>query len=178
MSDFFNLVSSSAGMIAFFVALAAGMFIIPFGLPGTFLQIAATLALAAATGGALMAWHWVILFLVLALMGEGIEFLSGQWGARKFGGSKQAAWGAIIGGLCGALFGGALIPIPIVGSLIASFIGTFSGAIIGQMREENSKAPNLRVGMGAVIGRAIGVGVKMFIALVIAISSVAVVMIP
>jgi len=177
MADFFNLVTSSAGMVLFFLALFLGMVMIPFGLPGTFLQIAAALVLALSSGGVLMAWYWVVLFLVLALLGEGIEFLSGQWGARKFGGSKQAAWGALIGGLCGAIFGGVLIPIPVVGSLLASFIGTFAGAIIGQMREEKMKALNLRVGVGAVIGRAIGVAFKLFIALVIAISSVAVVVV-
>ena len=172
MADFFNLLIHSLGLLAFFVVLLAGIVIIPFGLPGTLLQAAAAIVLVLTTGGAKMSWLWVGIFMALALLGELIEFLSGQWGAKKFGGSKQAAWGALIGGLFRAIFGTALIPIPIAGSIIASFIGTFAGAVIGQMREEKTKELKLRVGFGAVLGRAAGVAFKLFIALVIFIASV------
>lgn len=174
MADFFNLLANSAGLLVFFVVLLAGMAIIPFGLPGTWLQIGATVVLLLASSGTKMSWLWIGAFVLVALVGEGIEFLSGQWGAKRFGGSSKAAWGALIGGVGGA-FCGSLIPVPLVGSVIASFIGTFSGAVIGQMREEKTKSPNMRVGLGAVIGRAVGVAFKLFIALVIFIVSAVIV---
>jgi uncharacterized protein YqgC (DUF456 family) len=168
-SQFFQNLANSAGMLAFFAVQIMGLFIIPFGLPGTWLQVISALALLIISHGARMTWPYIGLFVLLATIGEMIEFLSGQWGAKKFGGSKGAAWGALIGGFFGAFFGGALIPIPIVGSLIASFLGTFIGAIIGEMRVQQSREANLRVGFGAVLGRAIGMAAKMFCAFVIAI---------
>jgi uncharacterized protein len=172
MQEFWNVLSSSLWLILFFVINVAALFIIPIGLPGTFLQVLAAALLVIATGGQFMAWKWVLIFLALALIGEGIEFLSGQWGAKRFGGSNKAAWGALIGGIVGALIG---VPVPVIGSVIAAFIGTFAGAILGEMHHQKSREPNLRVGMGAVIGRAIGVAAKLSIGLIILILSVAVV---
>jgi uncharacterized protein len=167
MSEVLNAVSSGTGVLVFFLAQIAGLFIIPIGLPGTFLQVGAAAVMAASTGR--IGWLWVGLFLVIALIGEGIEFLSGQWGAKRFGGSKKAAWGALIGGFVGVLIG---VPVPIIGSVIAAFIGTFAGSIVGEMIHQKSNAPNLKVGIGAVIGRAIGVGVKMSLGFIILIISV------
>jgi hypothetical protein len=60
--------------------------------------------------------------------------------------------------------------------VIASFIGTFVGAILGQMKHEKSVDVKLHVGFGAILGRAIGVGFKMFIGFVILIASVIIVL--
>jgi hypothetical protein len=173
-SDFLSTVAGSLGLLLFFLAQLIALLMIPFGLPGTFLQVVAALALVVATDGVRMSWPWVGVFLGFALLGELIEFLSGQWGAKRFGGSKKAAWGAIIGGLAGVFLGG-LIPIPVVGSLVMSFFGTFAGAIAGEMHNRNSTSPDLRIGFGAILGRACGVAVKLFIALLIAILSAIVV---
>jgi len=168
--EFFGLLASGLGMFLFFLAQLAALLMIPFALPGTFLQVVAALALAVASGGARMSWPWVCVFLGLALLGELIEFLSGQWGARRFGGSRKAAWGAVAGGLAGVFLGG-LIPPPVLGSLLASFIGTFTGAMLGEMSAQRNSAPNLRVGFGAVLGRVLGVSAKLCIAFLIAILS-------
>ena len=174
MGEFLSVLAGSLGMFLFFLAQLAALLMIPLGLPGTFLQVIAALILAVATGGARMGWPWIGVFLALALLGETIEFLSGQWGAKRFGGSRKAAWGAVAGGMAGLFFGG-LVPPPVLGSVVASFIGTFAGAIAGEMLTRRSSAPNLRVGFGAVLGRALGVGAKLFIAFLIAIISTSVV---
>jgi uncharacterized protein YqgC (DUF456 family) len=146
---------------------------IPLGLPGTFLQVASAAVLAAATDGVRIGWGWVGVFLTLALVGEGIEFLSGQWGARRFGGSRASAWGALVGGLVGAVVGG--IPLPLIGSMIMAFVGTFVGALVGEMYARRAVAPDLRVALGAVLGRAIGVATKLSLAFVMLIVSIGVV---
>ncbi|MGD0088741.1 MAG: DUF456 domain-containing protein [Planctomycetota bacterium] len=174
MGQFFNVLAGSLGMILFFLAQLAGVLMIPFGLPGMFLQVLAAVILILATGGARLGWAWAGVFLALASLGELVDFLSGQWGARRFGGSKKAAWGAVAGGFLGLLCGG-LIPIPLIGSVVASFIGTFGGAILGEMQAAKGAAPNLRVGCGAVLGRALGTGAKLFLAFLIAIISTIVV---
>jgi uncharacterized protein len=141
----------------------------PLGLPGTFLQVGAALVMTMASGGARMGWGWVGLFFGMALVAEVIEFLSGQWGTRRFGGSRHAAWGALVGGFFGAVVGG--IPIPVVGSIVMSFFGTFAGALLGEMYRQRTAAPTLRVGLGALVGRTIGVGTKLFVGLVILVMS-------
>src|SRR5262245_1292023 len=138
---------------------------IPLGLPGTFVQVGAAAVAALATGGHLVGWRWVVLFLVLALVGEVVEFVSGRWGARRFGGSSSAAWGALVGGVVGAIVGG--IPIPVVGAVVASFVGTFAGALLGEMIAQRRVTPDLRVGVGAVLGRTAGTAVKLFVSLAI-----------
>lgn len=150
---------ATVGIALFFLANILALLMIPLGLPGTFLQVAAALVLTVATDGTRMGWPWVGLLLGLALVGELVEFVSGQWGARRYGGSRKAAWGALIGGLVGAVVGG--IPLPLIGSIVMSFLGTFAGALIGEMHERRHLAPDLRVGYGAIVGRAIGVGVKL-----------------
>lgn len=160
------------GVALYLVAHVVALLMIPLGLPGTFVQVGAALALTLLTDGARLGWSWVILFLVLALVGEGVEFVSGQWGARRFGGSHHAAWGALLGGIAGAIVGG--IPVPIVGSVIASFIGTFVGALAGEMYARRTASLDLRVGVGAIVGRVIGVATKLSIALFMLIVSAAV----
>jgi uncharacterized protein YqgC (DUF456 family) len=160
------------GVALYFVVHVLAVLMIPVGLPGTFVQVGAALALTLLTDGARLGWTWVVVFFGLALVGEAIEFVSGQWGARRFGGSRHAAWGALIGGLVGAIVGG--IPVPIIGSVIASFIGTFVGALAGEMYGRRAASLDLRVGIGAIVGRVIGVATKLSIAFFMLIVSAAV----
>lgn len=150
----------------------AGILAIPLGLPGLWVQVLAAFGVAQLAG---LSWYWSAAALALACVGEGIEFLSGRWGAQRFGGSPAAAWGALLGGFVGALVGG--IPVPIVGAVIASFIGTFVGALAGEMWSQRRAAPNLHVGFGAVLGRVVGVAAKLSLAFAIFIGSVVAVLV-
>jgi hypothetical protein len=165
--------AAGAGIVLFFLVQVAALVMIPLGLPGTFLQVGAAAVLAFVSNGTLLGWSWVGIFLVLALVGEVVEFLSGQWGTRRFGGSRRAGWGALIGGLVGAVVGG--IPIPVIGAIVMSFVGTFVGALIGEMSAQGA-APNVRVGLGALLGRAIGVATKLGIGMMILVISATVVL--
>lgn len=162
---------AALGLVSFFVVQVVALLLIPLGLPGLWLQIAACVALVLASDGARLGWGWVAIFGGLAIVGEIAEFLSGQWGARRFGGSRAAGWGALIGGIAGAIVGG--IPIPVLGAVVMSFVGTFAGAIAGEMWARQHGAPDLRIGLGAVLGRAVGVATKLALALVILILSAA-----
>jgi uncharacterized protein YqgC (DUF456 family) len=165
---------AALGIGVFFLAHVIALVMIPLGLPGTFLQVGAAAAMAILSDGTRMSWTWVVVFALLALVGEIVEYASGQWGTRRFGGSRAAGWGALAGGIAGAFVGG--IPLPIVGSLLMSFVGTFVGAIAGEMWQRGQLAPDLRVGTGALVGRVVGVGTKLCIAFVILIMSGAVVL--
>lgn len=153
----------TGALIAGLVVLQlAGVLLVPLGLPGVWLQIVAAVGLA---GLGTIAWQWVAGFVVLAFVGEVGEMASGRWGTRRFGGGAASGWGALLGGIIGAIVGG--IPVPIIGSVIASFVGTFVGAVAGEMYGLRRAMPTLRVGFGAVIGRVVGVAVKLWCAGVI-----------
>lgn len=165
--------TAGLGLALFFLALLAGLVLIPLGLPGTWVQVGAAAVLALASGGARLGWGWVALLALLALVGEVVELLSGQWGARRFGGSRAAALGALGGGFLGLVVGG--IPVPVVGALVMSFVGTFAGAVAGEMLAQRALAPDLRIGAGALLGRVLGTAAKLALGFAILVLASAVV---
>lgn len=150
------------GWILLILVGLTGLILNIVGLPGIWLIVLGTLIYALATGWDIYIGIWTILtLLVLGVFAELIEFLAGAAGAKKFGGSKRGMVGAIIGGLVGGIVLTPVIPIPIVGTVIGSIIGTFAGAflvesgIVGKSHRESGTA-----GLGAAIGRTIGIVVK------------------
>jgi uncharacterized protein YqgC (DUF456 family) len=157
------------GLAAFFLAQVAALIMIPLGLPGTVVQLVAAATLAWATDGARLAWSWVAGFGVLVVVGELAELLAGRWGARRFGGSSLSGWGALFGGIFGAFIG---IPVPVVGSIVGSFVGTFVGALAAEIYVRGGEI-DLRVGVGALLGRVAATAVKLTIAFTILVLSAA-----
>jgi uncharacterized protein YqgC (DUF456 family) len=145
------------------IILVISLILIPLGLPGTWIMVAAALGywILVPTGGVGMVT--VIGTGVLALIGEIIEFsLSGRY-ARKYGGSRRASWGAIIGGIVGAFVG---VPVPIVGPVIGGFLGSFAGALVGEMSRGSGGGAATRVAWGALIGRVVAAAAKVAIGIV------------
>jgi uncharacterized protein YqgC (DUF456 family) len=146
------------------LAQLAGLVMVPLGLPGTWLQVAAIGVYSYATHWR-MGWWIFALALVLAAFAEVVEFVMGGRFAQKYGGSKRAAWGAILGGLVGAFVG---IPIPIIGSVIGAFVGAFLGAAAMEWTHRSEMRGALRVGWGAFLGRLAAVAMKSTVGAVIA----------
>ena len=93
---------------------------------------------------------WVIVFLgVLAAFSILFDFLAGTWGAKRYGASKAAVWGAFIGTIVGLFFG---IP--------GIIQGPFVGAVIGQLASGSRVDHAARVGVGTWIGLVIGTAIK------------------
>ena len=152
------------------LAQVAGLFLVPFGLPGTWVQVAALGIYGWTTGFATIGWPTVILAIALAAAGEVIEFTLGGKYARKYGGSRRAGWGAILGGLVGAFVG---LPVPIVGSVIGAFVGAFAGAAAMELTlTKDWRNPDMgsavRVGWGAFVGRLVATAAKSAVAVAIA----------
>ena len=147
-------------LVALLVMLA-GLFIIPFGLPGLWLMIA-VVGYGAFIGE--VAWWVLALLVVFGIIAELLEFLAVKRLSDRHGGSTLAFWGAIGGGLAGAIVGA---PIPLIGSVVAGIIGTFAGAALVTMYEQRDLAPAMRVGMGAAAGRAVAVAIKIAVAVVV-----------
>jgi uncharacterized protein YqgC (DUF456 family) len=141
------------------IVMLAGLAIIPLGLPGLWVMVAAVLVYSFVEPGQIGIPTLVVVF-ALAVLAEVLEFLAAGKYARKYGGSKRAGWGAIIGGIAGAIIG---VPIPIIGSVIGAFVGSFAGALVAEMTLGAKMGDATRVAKGALIGRAIATALKVAI---------------
>lgn len=151
-------------VILLILVLLLGLVMIPFGLPGTLIIACAAL------GYSLLVPHTVGMFTVimvalLAFAGEVIEWTLTAKYTRKYGGSRRAGWGAIIGGMIGAFLG---VPVPIVGSVIGAFVGAFVGAFAAELSQGSGGTIATRVATGALIGRALSAAVKVGIGVAMA----------
>lgn len=142
-----------------------GLLLVPFGLPGTWVQVLGVVGYGFATDFHTVGWTTITFVLVLAAIGEVVEFALGGRYARKYGGSRRAAWGAIIGGIVGAIVG---VPIFLVGSVIGAFVGAFAGAALLELTRSPEIRAALRVGWGAFVGRMVAVAAKSAIGVAIA----------
>jgi uncharacterized protein YqgC (DUF456 family) len=143
----------------------AGLILVPFGLPGTWVQVLGVVGYGFATDFQTVGWATITFVLVLAAIGEVVEFALGGRYARKYGGSRRAAWGAILGGIVGAFVG---VPIFLVGSVIGAFVGAFAGAALMELTRSPEIRAALRVGWGAFVGRMVATAAKSAIGVAIA----------
>mgnify|MGYP000851204015 CR=1 FL=1 len=82
-----------------------------------------------------------------------IDNVASAAGAKRFGGSSQAAWGALIGTIIGVFFGP-------IGIIVCSFLGAVAAEIIFK-RVELRQA--IRSGFGTIIGILGGTVLKLFV---------------
>ena len=145
--------------------LVLSLILIALGLPGLWVMIASAVMYNILVGSSPIGWFTLIAVGVLAVVAEIIEFaLSGKF-ARKYGGSRRAAWGAVIGGTLGAILG---FPVPIVGPLIGAFAGSFIGALVGEISSGGTRSEATKVAWGALVGRVAATAMKMAIGAAIA----------
>ena len=97
---------------------------------------------------------WVIVVLgILAAFSIVFDFLAGTYGAKRYGASKVAVWGAFIGTIVGLFFG-----------LPGLLLGPFIGAVLGQLASGSAVEHAARVGVGAWIGLLLSTAVKLAVA--------------
>jgi uncharacterized protein YqgC (DUF456 family) len=134
------------------------------GAPGNWMIVAmATLWAYAGPTSFRFSWAVVIALILIAAVGEAIEFGASVFGTKKLGGSTRGATfsviGSVIGGIAGAVLG-IPIPIPLVGSLIGSVLfactGALIGAVIGEKWEGKPMKETVQIGGAAFAGRLVG----------------------
>lgn len=97
---------------------------------------------------------WVVVFLgVLAAASIVLDFFAGTYGAKRYGASRAAVWGALAGTIVGLFFA-------IPGIILGPFIGAVAGQLLSGSRVEQAA----RVGVGTWIGLLIGTAVKLAVA--------------
>lgn len=164
-------------MIYLYALLLILVLLIAWGLtllggPGNWLMVAAAALYAwflPGDGTLTIGWGVVIAFLVLATLGEILEFIAGALGATKGGGSKRSAALAMIGSMVGAVAGMFVgVPIPLLGPVIGAFLfaglGAFAGAVLGEQWKGRSLDQSLDVGSAAFWGRILGTLAKTLLA--------------
>ncbi len=137
-----------------------------FSLPGNWLMIITVIFFALWQKG-IFSVYTIIAAVVLAFIGEALEFLAGAGGAKAAGGGKRAMAAAIIGAIIGAILGTFLIPIPIFGTLIGSALGAAIAALIVERKAGKEMRDSLKIATGAGLGRFAGLGAKIIIGFII-----------
>lgn len=110
--------------------------------------------------------------IIVALLGELIEFAAGALGVQRLGGSRKSTWLALLGSVIGAI-GGFVVGsgVPVIGNVLASVAGSALGAFVGSIYGERSLGRpwehSLQVGSAAFVGRVLGTAAKIFCGTVI-----------
>jgi len=145
----------------------AGIGLTAFRLPGTWLIVATALGHAWWFDWARPGTLVLGMLIGAAVIGELAELLFSVLTARRVGGSRQAAWGGLIGGFLGMFFL-TFIPIPIVGSMIGAVLGCFTGAMIGELHARRHFGQGTRVGFFSAVGFVLGAATKLAVAMAMA----------
>ena len=141
------------------------------GLPGNWM-IVAIAVLWTLVGPGEYQFHWGIsvALLLLAILGELIEFFTSVLGTKQLGGSTRGATlsviGSIAGGMAGAVFG-IPFPVPLVGMLIGSIlfagVGAWIGATLGERWVGKPLKESVKIRAAAFLGRLFGTAGKLVV---------------
>jgi uncharacterized protein YqgC (DUF456 family) len=134
------------------VGLGLAGLILP-GLPGAPLILAGLVLLAWAENFAYIGIWTIVALTLLALLTYGVDFWATMFGTKKFGASKRAVIGALLGVVAGLFLG-------LLGVIFAPFIG----AVIGELSARKSVPQAARAGIGATIGLVLGAALKIAMA--------------
>jgi len=89
--------------------------------------------------------EFLILWAILVILVQALDYVIPIWGTKKFGGSKSGVWGSMLGLIVGLFFG----PIGII-------LGPFVGAVMGELLTGRNKAEAFRAGFGSFVGFLLG----------------------
>ncbi len=133
------------------------------GLPGTWFMIGLAVAIDLVDGWWLPAddrptfsIEVLAVAVVLAGLGELVEFIASALGAKRAGASRSGIVGALLGSMAGAVAGTFLILIPLVGTVVGAMAGSYLGAMAGELAVGRSVPSTVKPATGAAIGRLLG----------------------
>src|SRR5918999_1146047 len=113
------MMTDSAVILLLIVAGLLGLVLIPFGLPGLWVIVLGVIGYGWMSDFQTVSATFLGIIIALAVVGEIFESWIGFRFAQRYGGSSRAGWGALAGGLVGAIVG---VPIPVIGSGIGGFV--------------------------------------------------------
>ena len=122
-------------------------------LPGAPVLFGGLLLAAWAENFAYVGTKTLVVLGILAVMSYGIDFIAGVFGAKRFGASPRALWGAALGALVGVFFG-----------LPGVLLGPFVGAAVAELSLLRTLTQAGRSGLGATLGLMLGAVAKLALA--------------
>ena len=139
-----------------------------FGLPGNWLIVISTCFFAWwRWGDGVFSIYTLIAIIVIAIIGELVEFFGGMRGAKKAGASWLGSVAALVGALTGAVIGTFVIPILLLGTLIGACIGAGLGAWAIEFARGKKMEESVRYAVGAGLGEFLGITSKFALGVVI-----------
>ena len=158
------------GYIVFHIVLLVGLILIPIGLSGTFIIVADVLVFSLFDKFDRIPIWLIIVFFIVSVLGEVVEYLSSVVGTKKFGASNLSIVlmfvFMIVGGLVGASFTFG------IGAMFGAIIGAFVGALVGELISKKNLRKALKAGTGAFLGKMTAWIVKISIGVVMVVISV------
>jgi len=98
-------------------------------------------------------WVTLLILGLLAAISYFVDLAATALGAKKFGASPRAIWGAAAGTLIGIFFG-----------LPGIIIGPFAGALVAELTHKNDMQAATKAGVGATLGLLFGAILKIALA--------------
>jgi uncharacterized protein YqgC (DUF456 family) len=129
------------------VAGLAGL-VLP-ALPGPALLFGGLVAAAWAEHFTYVGTVTLIVLAAVAVLAHVLDFIAGSIGAKRYGASGRAVFGAAVGAIVGMFFG-----------LFGLLLGPFIGAMLGELSARSDLAAASRAGVGATIGMIVGTAAK------------------
>ncbi|HEX5038130.1 MAG TPA: DUF456 domain-containing protein [bacterium] len=147
--------------------VVGGIVMVLFTLPGTWVIVAAALLYSLVrdfqVSSDLIVIAWLV---VLALIGEAIEFATGTLGPKKVEVPTGAIVCSIIGGIVGAIIG---VPVFLIGAVLGLLLGTFLGALIYTLIKDGRVKVAFKHAFAVLTSRVISIFAKTAIAVGMAI---------
>lgn len=125
-------------------------------IPGSPLILLGAVVYSWYTGFALVTWATLLWLAGLTLLSYFLEFFASAWGVKRYGGSRWAMFGAVLGGVIGTFTAG-------IAGLV---VGPFLGAFLLEILHTGSAGKSWRSAAGTLIGLLFGALGKLVIAVV------------
>ncbi len=152
-----------AGYLLWVLLMFAAAVTLFVGLPGGWIALGLAVLYDLAHGFHAIGPGPLVLFAGLMVIGEIAEALLGTLYVARRGATRWGVVGTFLGGLAGAIAGGGLLPV--AGAILGSFAGAFLGAVLGEYLRDQRLEPSLRVGLHALVGKALASSLKFALAL-------------
>lgn len=101
--------------------------------------------------------HFLIIWGIVVIIVQVLDYYIPIWGTKKLGGGKKGAWGSAIGVVAGMFI------FPPWGIILFPFVG----AVIGELIDEKEFKVALKAGAGAFLGFVTGTLMKLAVAVIL-----------
>jgi len=156
--------------IIFSLVIFGAVFLSLLGLPGNFLVLILAAAFFLVTGSLVPHLPFLLLLLIMAGLGELVEFGGGAWAARRYEVPRPVFIASIIGGIVGAFLGAPFFFG--LGALVFSLAGVYCGALLAEYQRDNDWTGAREAAKVLLLGRVGGSFMKIMIGIPMAVLTI------